>query len=376
MSVPIDKTLAEIREEVYTNIDTVQDEYTLKGWLPSRMNLNKGVIRGLIELWNWGLFQLYQFMAYVLQQAFPKLSTGAWLDLHAGQVELTRRAATKATGVVLLGRDETTGNVNIAAGKIVRTRTDGLGNIYRFVTTEAVVLIDGEESVEVAVEAEQYGAGSNVTVGTINEIVTIIPGVDWVTNESDWLVSEGADEETDAELQARYALQWQGAGGASKYAYMAWALEVPGVVSVTILDQHPRGQGTVDVVIRSSSGAPTQFLIDLVDANIEGREPVNDDYMVKGPVEVPINLDLTLIITGGNPVEVMASCENRLRSLFTGNTLAVGQDLTMDLLIATAMGEHIKSVSWNSPIMDTVIDIDELAVLDSFQIGYSEAVEI
>jgi len=143
MSIPINKTLDEIRTEMFARIETIQDEYAAKGWLPVRLNLNKGVFRGLIELWCWGLHQLYLFLAYILTMAFPLLSEEAWLELHAGQVELTKKAATKASGTVVFTRVGTTGNVPIPAGRIVRTQPDALGKVYRFVTTAASVLLDG-----------------------------------------------------------------------------------------------------------------------------------------------------------------------------------------------------------------------------------------
>ena len=127
MSLPIEKSLADVREMVFSRIEEVQDEYQAKGWLPARMNLNKGVVRGLLEIYCWGLYQLYLLLQASLPEAFPKTSTAAWLDLHATQVELARKAATKASGTVYLTRSGTTGNVKVASGRILCTPTDGKG---------------------------------------------------------------------------------------------------------------------------------------------------------------------------------------------------------------------------------------------------------
>lgn len=45
----VSKTLEQIRAELFAQVEMVQDEYAAKGWLPARLNLNKGVVRGL---WN------------------------------------------------------------------------------------------------------------------------------------------------------------------------------------------------------------------------------------------------------------------------------------------------------------------------------------
>ncbi|MEG6552456.1 hypothetical protein V6C53_19670, partial [Desulfocurvibacter africanus] len=124
MSIPVSKTLEQIRADMFGRIEEVQAEYVAKGLLPRRLNLNKGVVRGMIELWCWGLFQLYLFLALVLKQAFPSTATELWLDLWCKQVNVTRRVTTKARGQVHFVRVNTSGNVRIPAGRILRTPPD------------------------------------------------------------------------------------------------------------------------------------------------------------------------------------------------------------------------------------------------------------
>ena len=138
-------------------------------------------MRGIIELFAWGQWQLYTFLDVVHTQAIPLESTGNWLDLHAEQVGLTRKGATKARGNVLFLRGDATGNLRIPAGRIVRTKADGAGGIYRYVTDALVVMPDGAESVAVSVTAEEYGQSSNAGVGQICELVTPVEGIGGVT---------------------------------------------------------------------------------------------------------------------------------------------------------------------------------------------------
>ncbi|MBI4621032.1 MAG: baseplate J/gp47 family protein [Desulfobacterales bacterium] len=376
MSIPISKTLDEIRTELYDRINDVQDEYAAKGWLPNRLSLNKGVARGLIEIWAWGLYQLYQFLMTIFSQAFPETATGLWLDLHCSMVDVSRKATTKAKGNVWFMRTGSTGNVSIPAGRIVKTKPDGEGNIYRFVTTESAVLPDGGTEVSVAVESEEYGQGANVTAGQISEISTTIPGVDSVENRSDWLESEGADAETDDRLRERYSLKWMENNGVTKYAYMSWALGVTGVVAVKIADQHPRGQGTVDIIIKGTAGIPTQDLLDSVETVIAGKAPINDDYLVKAPTGLNVTIDAELELVSGSESGILADAENRLRAMFEDpspvpdvNPLQIGEDLTMDRLVSVIMAvEGIKKINWTSPIADIQVDDDDLAVLNSLNL--------
>lgn len=369
MSIPVSKTLEEVRTDLFAKIGSVQQE----GWLPQYLNLNRGPVRGMIELWAWGLYQLYQFLALILGQAFPLTATGSWLDLHCHQVNVTRKTATKAKGTVYFTRAGTSGNVPISAGKIVKTKPDGQGNVYRFVTLEDVVLQDGGTEVVAPVEAEEYGQRANVTAGHICEISTTIPGIDAVENRSDWLEREGADEESDNGLRERYVLAWKDVNGATKYAYESWARSVVGVIGVKIADQHPRGQGTVDVILKGAAGIPTQDLIDAVDAVVQDKRPINDDVLVKGPTAVNVTISAELELTHGTAADILAEAENRLNALFLDPSLVadvsplqIGQDVTMDMLVCIIMAvDGVKKINWTSPVADVQVDDDELAVLES-----------
>lgn len=375
MSIKTSKTLDEVRTEIFTKVDSVQQA----GYLPQYLNLNRGIVRGLIELWAWGLYQLYLFFNGIFDQASPYTATGDWLDWHCKHVEVFRKEATKAIGTISFYRSETSGNVPISSGKIVKTKPDGLGNIYRYVTTEDVVLLDGETEVPVAIIAETYGSACNVGLGQIVEITTTIGGVDGVTNEESWLTSEGADVEDDESLRQRYVLAWAGLNGCTKYAYEAWARSVTGVAGVVIRDQHPRGQGTVDVVLRGAAGIPTQGLVDSVDEVVQEKKPINDDALVKGAGPVPIVIAGELEVTGGDPATVTLLAENRLRALFSDGVvegvtpLEIGQDLTVDMLTFEALAAgNIQNANWVNPTEDIEVPEDGLAVLSSISLTWVE----
>ncbi|XPV77637.1 MAG: baseplate J/gp47 family protein [Desulfovibrio sp.] len=348
------------------------------------MNLNKGVVRGLLEIFCWGLFQLYQVLAAVMVQAVPKQSSEKWLDLHADQVELKRKGKLKARGYVLFERAGTEGNVPIPAGRIVRTLPDAAGNVFRFVTVEDGVLKHGEKFMAIKAEAEEYGQGANVTAEQICELVTPVNGVDSVTNNADWLIQEGADKEKDLYLARRYPLRWQGNNGVTKYAYESWALEVPGVVAVRVLDNHPRGQGTVDLVVKGTAGVPTAELLEAVRDAVRSKVPVNDDWLVKGPLPVSIDIDFELELLSGNSAAICEAVRNRIVAIFQDPApvadilpIKIGEDLTRDRLVREIMAiAGIKRINWNSPAGDVAIAADGLAVLGALNITAVQAAEL
>lgn len=376
----LSRTIEEIRASVFGYVESVQDKLTAGGFLPARLNLNKGVVRGLLEVFCWGYWQIYSLLQRLLLQVAPAHATGEWLDLHADGVNLTRRAATKARGKVRFLRaplSSREANVTIPAGRIVRTLPDGTGHIYRYSTLAAAVLPAGADVVDVPVESEDYGAAANASAGQICELVTPVAGISGVTNPAGWLESEGANEESDAQLQERYALQWQANNGCTKHAYTAWALSVPGVTSVSILDRHPRGQGTVDVVVRGADVLPTAALLEKVRAAIAPNTPINDDWLVKGPTPVPAVIDGEIEYVSGDPDAIEAQAENRLRALFAETSpladvaaLRIGQDLTWDLLTHTVMAvPGVKRVTWTSPAQDVLaVPADGVARLESLHL--------
>ena len=166
MSLRLSKDISDIRAGLFERIESVQDEYAAKGWLPARLNLNKGIARGIIELFAWGLWTVERCVAVIHRQAIPLEATGEWLDTHAAQVDESRKPATKARGNVLFLRGDQTGNVRIPAGRIVRTQPDGKGDIYRYVTDELAVLPEGAASVAVPRHGGGIRPGSQRRSGT------------------------------------------------------------------------------------------------------------------------------------------------------------------------------------------------------------------
>ena len=381
MAVRLSKTIEEIRAEIFARIESVQEEYAAKGWLPVRLNLNKGIARGMIEMFAWGQWQLYNFLNVVHQQAIPLESAGYWLDLHCEQIGITRKAATKARGNVLFYRGDARGNIRIPAGRILRTLPDGLGNIYRYVTDELVVLPEDAASIPVPVSSEEYGQAANAACGQICELATPVVGIASVINDADWLLEEGADSESDVSLQRRYTLEWQSKAGITRAAYEAAALSVPGVVDVFINDQHPRGEGTVDVVVESSAGLPTASLLELVREALDERIVINHDLLVKSPTPVPVTVEATLELLTGDEEAIRLTAENWARAMFSYNDsldiprFSIGKDVIRDRLASGIIGlPGVKRIIWESPDEDIAIPADGLARLEdvNFTIAWAD----
>jgi uncharacterized phage protein gp47/JayE len=340
-------------------------------------NLNAGgVFRTLAELSMQGAADLYDLLTAVVPQGFASDATGQWLDAKCAEVGIARKPATKTEGLVVFGRAAAGSSVVVPAGAIGQTAS-GLDPELRFVVTEETVIPAAELEYPVPVRAEFAGADYNVGAGLIATLVTYIYGVDYVRNDADWITTEGADEETDDSLRARYFLRWlEIAQPGNKDSYVFWAMSVAGVTSVTVDDAQPRGQGTVDVIIYGS-GAPSQALIDAVTEYIEDRRPLCANVLVKAPTELLTNVAVVITVhpTYGDAAAIAATATSYIRALFGLEDVAgieplgIGESLYRARLIALVMSiPNVLSVTVSAPAADVLAAVDELVVLDALEV--------
>ncbi len=228
-------------------------------------------------------------------QSWVSTATGKWLDLKVREVGVKRNPAVK-TQLILTFRTSapSTSDITIPVGTICKSRKDSLGNEFRFITTESGQIAQDSTEVNILAEAELPGKAWNVAVGSITRMVNKINGISSVSNEMK-LIREGADGESDEALRQRAILTWKTLGlGGTRKAYQAWALSIPGVRAVSILDNFPFGPGTVGVVILSETGTPSAQLLNDVQTYIDARKPLTADVRVISPILVDTEISLTI----------------------------------------------------------------------------------
>lgn len=138
-------------------------------------------------MWKYG-----QTLNGFIDILFPGAQSGRYLDLHAAQIGMTRQPGAKAKVTVTFSGVNGT---KIPAGTVVCTPS-----ALRFLTTEEGTIADGLASVLCV--AEDIGADYNVPEATVTQMAVNIHGVHGVTNAAAGV--GGADEESDADLWARY----------------------------------------------------------------------------------------------------------------------------------------------------------------------------
>jgi len=347
-----------------------------------------GVFRLFIEIIASFLEKLYQESENLLANRFLQTASGDYLTLKSKELGIKNRfPAQKTQGYIVFSRKKITepkdntpidkkgNNVTIDANKIIATKANTQGQIFRFKVLEVpekIVLKDTMSEIRVLVEAEECGNAYNVPVNTITEFVTNISGVDSISNsETDWITQSGRDVESDDDLRIRCLSIWQGLSGANKGAYVAWAKSISDIEEVkvigtsdVILDKVSdeileKVLGSVLVICTSKDNVdPSDNIIKKVQEVIDSKKPIATKVTVKAPA----NIHIPLKITVSAATETLSKDEiaRQVKKYFL--TQSIGQNFEPSALIAYLFKlPDIKSVVINEPITTSKIEEFEIA---------------
>lgn len=227
---------------------------------------------------------LIEFIAgTVLPNFFVKTAVDAWLDLLAWQVNVERKAATKARGQLLFTRSAVAGTLEIPAGTRVQSISIN-GNVYVMNSTEAAVFLDGQAQVLVSMEASAAGTGYNLAPGYYSILPEPIPGVVQVVNADGWLLEPGADIEKNDDLRLRVRNQYSAVNQWHTDAvYRAMIAAFPGVQADGVYFEHgaPRGPGTANAYVLFENDSPADTYLERINAHVrdEGNHGHGDDLV-------------------------------------------------------------------------------------------------
>lgn len=305
-----------------------------------------------------GLEDLWRTVAAIARGGYLSTAEGPWLDLLAEEFfALRRQPAVFARGRVRLTAAQGFGPYTIDPGGLWVGTPDGL----RYQNITGGTLPQGG-TLDLEVQAEHPGARYNVPTGAITVLHTPLPGVS-VTNPPDWLLVAGADEEGDEALRTRCRSRWaELGGGATRHAYEFWARTAhPSVQQVRVLDDHPRGQGTVDVVIWGEGGLGAQ-VVQAVNAYIQERRPLTVSVAVYAATPRTVAVNATVSVRAGRLSEAQARVAEELAAL--QREIPIGGTLYRSRLIeALFVRPHVANVVLHSPALDIALGPTEALVL-------------
>lgn len=264
----------------------------------------------------------------ILPQTFLQTSSGQWLDIYAWGVDLTRKAAVRAQGVVTLTRVNSAGELLIPAGTIIESPAIN-GHVYRVAVTENVTIPDLQLTASIPVQAVNTGTAYNLGPNYYSIMPQPVSGVASVVNGPDWLHVPGADEETDEELRLRCRNQFSAVG---QYhhdaAYTADIASFAGIRTDYIVFRHeaPRGPGSANAYIMIDSGPAPQEFVDTINAHVRdaGNHGHGDDMLCFPMPALPVHLTATVHpvpnLQDEKKAELLQAVDGRIRAAFRENS--------------------------------------------------------
>lgn len=309
----------------------------------------------------------------VYKVMFVNSAETEWLDIKAEDYSKIRKKACKAEGLLTITRDSTEDPLVIPEGYVFKTLPSIAGSEYRFISTEKTVIPAGELIGYIPITAENEGSQYNVPVGSIKRSLVHIQGVSDYSNNEGWLLKEGSDREDDESFRQRVLNSWAELSTnpiALKYKNVAESVE--GVLYAVVDDMHPRGQGTVDIIIASSAGTAGEKLLNEVETACQDIKGVYDNLLIKSAETEAVNISIILRI----PNEVSEDGLVDEASEHIREYLKISTNRSLNVLYTSELIFYIRknmdslvSVKVTEPSGDLILDKNKVIVLGSINVS-------
>lgn len=234
----------------------------------------------------------------VMANMFLATASGAFVDLFAWAVNLSRKDASTAEGVIRFTKETASAVITVPAGTVIQTERIN-GTVYKLATVADVVIPAGVTGALIAVKAATAGSGHNLAPGYFRILPLAIEGIASAVNQDDWLTAPGANTEKDDDLRDRVRNQFNLPGQYHIDAvYRGLIAGIAGLTTDRIFFLHdaPRGPGTANVYLLLDSGIASQPFIDTVNDYVmsQGNHGHGDDVLCLPLPEVTYALTVTL----------------------------------------------------------------------------------
>lgn len=277
-------------------MEKIQRELEAEGF-PVTSFKKGGICYHIIRIFLKIYIEVKKLARDILNSCFIRHAEGDWLKIKAADFSKYQKEAKRTKGYITIYRDEYANALLVTKGHCFKTEPDAAGNELKFYCCENTIIDAGEKTGKVLVEAEKAGALYNIKPGRINVSMIHLEGVSSVENEEDWIFEEGAEEEDLEELRDRCMSSWaELATRTIEEKLRNRARSVPGVLGVRIDARHPRGQGTVDVIVTGTAGEASPELLRKISEAIEPLKGNYEDYLIKSSTIVRQDFELVIYL--------------------------------------------------------------------------------
>ncbi len=288
------KTPEALKAQLLGQIDQSQGISSMAGGFAD------GVVGPVAEVMS----DVYMSLDAVPDMLFVDETCGEYIDRVGRQYyAIERRPGTPAyCDMAFTGK----AGLAIAAGTLFLT-AGGLG----FTLLDGVTL-DAEGAGAGRLQSEGAGAVYNVGEGSIDRMYVSLAGLESFHNAQ---AEGGTDRESDEALLGRIRERVQRpATSGNGYEYRQWALAVPGVGNVKVVELQ-EGPGTVGLTLVDSNSLPAaEEICAAVEGHISGLRPIGAQVLVAAPEGVDIAVSASVTLTQGTELAgVQAQLEAGVR---------------------------------------------------------------
>lgn len=309
--------------------------------------------------------ELVLLLRNVLNNMFVTHAQESWLELKAADYSKKRKEAVKTRGYITLNRTQTGEPIKISKGYVFKTDRDINGNELRFIVLNNMIIPKDSMTGIVEVEAEKAGAEYNVSPGQINKCLIHLDGIDQIENKAGWIIREGADIEDYESLRSRTLGSWSELSALPiRDKYKNVCESVPGVLYVNVHDQHPRGQGTVDIVVTGTAATATEELLEKVRQAADSIKGPYDDVLVKSSSTVSQDIEVVLVADAALQNENL----EKKALIIIEELLQIQKNRSLnelyraDIIVALKNELPLKNVKVIIPAEDIQLDTDKIIV--------------
>lgn len=368
-----------ILDEIFPepDLDELKEEQVRKlqekGFVITNFN-SGGIFHTILMIILQVKTELVKLLRSMLNTLYVRHADKEWLGILAADFSKERKAAVKTQGnITLYKRSGNEAMTVIPTGTVFKTDKDINGEELRFFSTEKVVVLKDAVTVMVPVEAEMEGSKYNIPPGQITRCLQHLEGIEKINNEKGWITREGSDIEDWESLRERTLGAWDLLATmptAAKYKNVCEAID--GVLHVTVNQLHPRGQGTVDIIVTGTAGEATEELLQKVQEAADGIKAPDDDVLVKSAVTVSQDMVLQvtlpkLVSDEGIEDRVVSAVTNYFR---ISRERELNECIQYDLLYAIKNSiPLIKNVKILMPDGDVVLEKDKVIICGTITVN-------
>lgn len=350
--------------------DEIKERLTEKGFSITNYR-TVGIFNIILMIFIKVYIELLNLARTIVSNSTINNAVEAWLEVKAKDFGKERKQADYTKGEITLKRDEANQNITIQKGNIFKTEQDKTGKEYRFIVEETTIFQKDKLICKIPVKAEYPGSEYNLSPNLITKSLTHIETVNIITNDENWITQEGADIEAVESFRSRTLNVWSELSTsviADKYKNVAEG--VTGVLYAQINDQHPRGQGTVDIIITSTAGQATENLISQVTLAVEKIRGPYDNLLVKSSEVVYQDISVILEVNSYADIEGLEEKANKvIKELLEVNSdRELNKLYIADIIYSLKNKLTLKNVKVSLPAEDVEEAIDKVILLGNLQV--------